>query len=166
MRGARCLLAQIMAFAVLAAGCAPASVSVGPAAPTPAAHVLPVAAAQPADQGLARSLSALILAERQAAIEGDLDLLRQLWAPDARIVDGRGTAETADDYVWPGREAILDRYGLAVFPSPPPPLDESQMAGLVVSAGDDGTAEAALGVDRWRFVYGDGGWLLAELRYN
>lgn len=153
-----------MALAVLAAGCAQAPVSVGPAAPAPAARALPAVAAQTAEQGAGNSPRALILAERQAAIEGDLDLLRQLWAPDARIVDGRGTAETADDYVWPSREAILDRYVLAVFPAPPPPLDESEMAALAVSAGD-GEA-AALGVDRWRFVLRGGRWLLAELRYN
>lgn len=105
------------------------------------------------------------MAERLAAGDGDLGLLRQLWAVDARIVDGRGTPEDSDDYVWAGRDAILDRYELAVFPAPPPPLDNAQLAALAITV-EGGTAQAELGVDRWRFVYRDGRWLLAELRYN
>lgn len=159
-------MVQVCALAALAAGCAQTPVAMGPAAPEPAVQPLQAAAAPTAEQGPENSPRALILAERQAAIEGDLDLLRQLWAPDARIVDGRGTTDPADDYVWPGRAAILDRYVLAVFPAPPPPLDESQMATLAIKATGDDAAEAALGVDRWRFVYRDGRWLLAELRYN
>ncbi len=32
------------------------------------------------------------------------------------FVDSRGTAEPGDDYVWQGRDALLDRYTIAVFP--------------------------------------------------
>src|SRR5215216_5075995 len=67
------------------------------------------------------TLPALIVAERQASITGNLPLLAALWANDGRIVDGRGSAELNDDYRWVGRAAILDRYELAVFPAPPPP---------------------------------------------
>ena len=112
-----------------------------------------------------QAVPALILAERQAAIDGDLALLSRLWASDARIVDGRGTPDSADDYVWQGRDAILDRYTLAVFPSPPPPLNHEQLADLVLTVEGD-AAHAELGVDRWRIVRLDGRWLLAELRYN
>ena len=62
----------------------------------------------------AQALPALVLAERTAAGARDLATLRQLWAEDARIVDSRGTPDPADDYIWNGRDAILDRYGIAV----------------------------------------------------
>ena len=98
-------------------------------------------------------------------MNGDLALLSRLWAPDARIIDGRSTPDSADDYVWQGRDAILDRYTLAVFPAPPPPLSREQLADLDMTVEDD-AAYAELGGDRWRFVWQDGRWLLAELRYN
>ena len=66
----------------------------------------------------------MISAEREAARTGDLVTLGQLWAEEARIIDGRGTPDPADDYLWAGRDAVLDRYVVAVFPNPPPPLEE------------------------------------------
>jgi hypothetical protein len=127
----------------------------------------PVVALSPGIDAAApeQAVPALILAERQAAMNGDLALLSRLWAPDARIIDGRSTPDSADDYVWQGRDAILDRYTLAVFPAPPPPLSREQLADLDMTVEDD-AAYAELGGDRWRFVWQDGRWLLAELRYN
>ena len=103
-----------------------------------------------------------MLAERDASRRGDLPLLAMLWAGDARIVDSRGTAEPSDDYVWQGRNALLDRYAIAVFPAPPPPLEEP-LALDITASGD--MATATLGVDRWRFVQRDGRWWLLELAY-
>ena len=105
----------------------------------------------------------LIAAERAAAGKGDRATLAQLWAEDAQITDGRGTAHPDDDSVWPGRAAILDRYVLAVFPSPPPALDG--LGGLTVTVGDD-EAWAAHEGDQWRFVFRDGRWWISELVYN
>lgn len=129
------------------------------ATPTPAATA-PAFVNAPA----AQALPALVVAERQAARSGDIATLAQLWAADARIIDGRGTPDPSDDYRWSGRAAILDRYRLAVFPSPPPPLSEAdlQTAPLQIS-GDQ--AELHRNGDRWRFVYQDGRWWLLELRY-
>lgn len=112
------------------------------------------------------ALAALIRAERQASIDGDLAMLAQLWAPDSRIVDGRNTATPDDDYVWEGRDAVLDRYALAVFPNPPPPLPTPDgLDDLIVSKeGDEATA--VNGVDRWRMVYTDGRWWLQALIYQ
>ncbi len=126
---------------------------------TPAtAPLLAWAASPPAD-----ALPHLVEAERQASINKDLGLLTQLWAEDSRIVDGRGTAASADDYQWVGRAAILDRYQVAVFANPPPPLEKLNDLTLKLS-GD--TATARHGQDRWRFVKRDGRWWLAELRYS
>jgi hypothetical protein len=105
----------------------------------------------------------LIAAERTAAHTGDLATLGQLWAADARVVDGRGTPATADDYVWSGRAAILDRYVVAVFPNPPPLAVELDGLALAVE-GDEATASH--GGDRWRFVWRDGRWWIAELVYS
>jgi hypothetical protein len=111
------------------------------------------------------ALPALVAAERQASIEGNAALLAQLWAEDARIFDGRGTPAPEDDYVWAGQPAILDRYELAVFPSPPPPLPADAFAEAAIQVNGDQAALERNG-DRWRFVYRDGRWWLLELRYN
>jgi hypothetical protein len=128
-------------------------------APTPAP---PEAVTSEADE----ALPALIRVERQASIQGDLAMLAQLWAPDSRIVDGRNTSTPDDDYVWDGRDAVLDRYALAVFPNPPPPLPTPDgLDDLAVQVkGDEATA--VNGVDRWRMVYANGRWWLQELIYQ
>src|SRR5829696_1327585 len=111
---------------LLLAGCtrSPARISptarpVGTPAGTPTA-VLPAFVSAPAEEAIPQ----LIAAERAASRSGDLALLAQLWAPDARIVDTRGSDDPADDFVWPNHKAILDRYEVAVFPAPPPALDD------------------------------------------
>lgn len=104
----------------------------------------------------------LIAAEREASRTGDLALLAQLWAPDGRIVDGRGTPDTGDDFIWGSREALLDRYRIAVFPSPPPPFDGPPAPAITV--GDD-RAEATLGQDHWVFIWQEGRWWAMELAY-
>ncbi|CAN5593659.1 hypothetical protein BH10CHL1_BH10CHL1_20610 [soil metagenome] len=130
-----------------------------PITPQPTALKLPTFAAGPP----AEALPHLILAERQASIAKDLDLLAQLWADDSRIVDGRGTTDTADDYQWAGRAAVLDRYRVAVFANPPPPLAKVDDLILHVTGA---SATGRRGQDRWRFVQRDGRWWLAELRYS
>jgi hypothetical protein len=110
-------------------------------------------------------LPTLVIAEREASIEGNLPLLATLWAEDGRIVDGRGTSGDSDDYVWAGRAAILDRYRLAVFPAPPPPLTLAELAGATLTAEGD-AATLLNGGDRWRFVLRDGRWWLQELTYR
>lgn len=132
------------------------------------AYAPPVTPASPTtvftigDQPAETALPALILAERTAAREQDLATLAQLWAHDARIVDGRGTDDPAAAYVWQGRDAILDRYLLAVFPAPPPPLAES--LDLVIDQHSD-AATATLNNDFWRFTFAEGRWWLQELKY-
>lgn len=105
----------------------------------------------------------LVAAERQAAIDRDLNTLAQLWAPDSRVVDARGTTAAEDDLVWAGLPAVLDRYVVAVFPNPPPSLDDLDGARLQV---DGAQATFAVDHDRWRLVYAEGRWWLAELTYS
>jgi len=116
-------------------------------------------AAGPVEQALPQ----LILAENEAARRCDLDLLSQLWAPESRIVDGRGTAAPGDDYSWAGRAAVLDRYVVAVFPNPPPPL--SLPADLSIQS-DGSSATVENGHDRWQFVQREGRWWISELVYS
>jgi hypothetical protein len=135
-----------------------------PLLPTPAPTL--VVSLPPTWQGTAQMVvAALVAAERDAARRGDAPLLAQLWAEDARIVDGRGTVVTDDDLIWSGRAAILDRYALAVFPSPPPPLAPDALAeAIFVVTGDTATLEFQ--GDHWRFVRRAGRWWLAELIYS
>jgi hypothetical protein len=143
--------------AILLAGCTRASLP--QLAPPPALPAAPLTiAALPAEQ----ALPALVLAERTAAAARDLATLRQLWAEDARIVDSRGTTDPADDYIWDGRAAILDRYTLAVFPAPPPEF--AAPPDLAVTR-QTGGATATAGIDRWRFTFAEGRWWLQELAY-
>jgi hypothetical protein len=108
------------------------------------------------------ALPALVQAERAAASTRDLATLHQLWAEDAQIIDQRGTPDPSDDFVWRGRAAILDRYTLAVFPAPPPPLEAPPALAVTI---DGATATAVLGNDSWRFTFRDGRWWLQELTY-
>lgn len=133
------------------------------ASPPPPDLVLQIAPENQED-----ALLDLLVAEREASIQGNLPLLAALWSEDARIVDGRGSVETSDDYVWQGRDAILDRYQLAVFPAPPPPLPRSQLdtsTTLAIFAEDDGVT-LINGEDRWRFIIREGRWWLQELVYS
>jgi hypothetical protein len=105
------------------------------------------------------------MAERQAAATGDIAILAQLWSEDGRVVDARGTPDSGDDYVWAGRPALLDRYRLAVFPSPPPLLAESDLQSATIQVdGDQATLQH--NGDHWRFIYQDGRWWILELTYN
>lgn len=147
---------SLLAAATLLTGCTrtapPATVAPVPTTAAPAFVTLPAAEALPA----------LVLAERTAAGARDLAMLRQVWAEDAQIIDRRGTSDPADDFVWRGRTAILDRYALAVFPAPPPPYDAAPVLAATVN-GD--TATALQGNDDWRFSFRDGRWWLQELAY-
>jgi hypothetical protein len=130
----------------------------------------PIATASPSppsfvNEVTASTLPALVIAERDAAIEGNLPLLASLWAENGRIVDGRGSAADDDDYVWAGRAAILDRYRLAVFPTPPPPLTPPELDDAILTVEGD-SATLLNGDDRWRFVLQDGRWWLQELIYS
>ena len=151
------VLPALVTAALWLAACTRAPAPV-PLVPTPFPPPAPAFAALPA----ADALPALVRAERDASRRGDLPLLAALWAEDARIVDSRGTADTRDDYVWQGRNALLDRYAIVVFPAPPPPLEEPLALEIAVS---DDTAMARFGVDHWRFVQREGRWWLSELAY-
>ena len=155
------LVVALTACAPLPAPTPPPATDDGPAVTAPAEI-----AGTPVEIVPALIAAALITSEREASIAGDTHLLTKLWATDARIVDGRGTDDPADDYVWQGRDAILDRYVIAVFPAPPPPLDPSLLDSLDIIVDADGTVHAELGVDRWIFVQQDDRWRLLELRYN
>ncbi len=128
-------------------------------APTPGATVSPPAVAfLPAEQ----ALPGLVAAEREASIAGDPATLATLWSADSRIVDGRTTAASDDDYVWDGRDAILDRYVVAVFPNPPPPASFEALE--ITVAGQEATG--VNGGDRWRFTFADSRWWLTTLTYQ
>lgn len=151
------------------AGCGRTSARPAPAvatasSPLPAAIVLP-AIVPPAivREITAATLPTLVMIEREASIEGNLPLLASLWAENGRIVDGRGTSEQEDDFIWDGRAAILDRYQLAVFPAPPPPLTSTESATLTVE-GDRATLINQ--GDHWRFIQLEGRWWLQELAYS
>jgi hypothetical protein len=134
--------------------------------PTPFPLPTPAATATVADAStFPATLRALILDERAAAIAGDAVTLADLWAANAVIVDGRATTDPADDYVWRGRDALLDRYRLAVFPAPPPPLTDADLTDVIVEIDGD-QATVVNGGDRWRMVQIEGRWRLLELRYN
>jgi len=149
-------IVSLLAATMLLTGCT----RTAPRAPLPPqpTGAIPAFVTLPA----AEALPALVLAERSAAGAHDLATLRHLWAEDAQIIDGRGTADPADDFVWRGRTALLDRYALAVFPAPPPPFAAPPILAATI---DGDTATAILGNDAWRFSFRDGRWWLQELAY-
>ena len=141
---------------LLLAGCTRAPLRISP---TPMATAAPPAfVSAPAEVAIPQ----LIAAEREASRRGDLATLAQLWAPDGRIVDSRGTADPGDDFVWPNHDAILDRYVVAVFPAPPPALDGPPKPTLSMEGNQ---VQAINGHDRLLFANTGGRWWIAELRY-
>lgn len=110
------------------------------------------------------AITALILAERQAAIAHNLAFLEQLWADNAQIVDGRHSATPADDYRWLGRAAILDRYVVAVFPFVLPPLTALDERAVITITGEHATVEQL--TDRWQLTKVGERWWLTELKYS
>ena len=133
-----------------------------PSMPTASASLPPPAAVS---EVTTDTLPTLVLVEREASITGNLPLLTSLWAEDGRIVDGRGSVQTDDDYVWQGRAALLDRYIVAVFPAPPPALAPSELADATLTVEGD-QATLINGGDRWHFVQREGRWWLLELVYS
>jgi hypothetical protein len=124
----------------------------------PAVVTLPAFVAGAAEEAIPQ----MIAAEREASRTGDLPLLAQLWVEDGRIVDTRGTADAADDFVWPSRAAILNRYEIAVFPAPPPGLEGLPQPQITVNGA---TAVAVNGKDMWWFAREDGRWFAVKLQY-
>jgi hypothetical protein len=110
------------------------------------------------------AVTALILAERQAAIDHNLALLGELWGEDAHVIDGRGNATPSDDYVWQGRAAILDRYVVAVFPFALPPLTALDAAATLTITGEQAMIQN--GNDHWQLVKVNERWWLTELHYD
>lgn len=110
------------------------------------------------------AITALILTERQAAIDHHLSVLEQLWADDAQIIDGRNSAAVDDDYHWVGRAAILDRYRVAVFPFVLPPLPALAESTVITITGDHATVQHL--TDLWQLRKAEGRWWLSELKYS
>lgn len=109
---------------------------------------------------IADNPAALVTAERNAAAARDMATLAALWDANAQISEARGALGPADDYTWHGRDALLDRYAVAVFPNPPPPLTDVPDLHATIT-GDSATLQN--GVDAWRFVRRDGRWWIEEL---
>ncbi|MGE5175811.1 MAG: glycosyltransferase [Hyphomicrobiales bacterium] len=123
----------------------------------------------------------LLYLEGQAALHGDVDGAVRLWSADGVIRDENYTpADTTDDRVWDGREAIRARYRsefrqrkyLRLRHSDASVFIEGDRATVV----NDLRAEmlTARGIqtvdlsrsDRWTFRKGKDGWRIAELVLN
>lgn len=134
-------------------------------ASAPVGSTVPPVATATVEMGFAAedaaiALPLLVQSERNAAAALDLATLAALWAEDARIVERRDVENPDDDYTWQGRDAILDRYVVAVFPNPPGEMDEPP-GGEVAVNGDRATM--VNGVDSWGFVWREGRWWIVEL---
>lgn len=148
---------------LLGAGCRveqPPYVMTAPVAPT--AQVLPALLRTHATDE--ETVTALLLAERQAAIDHDLALLAQLWAESGTIVDQRLSATADDDYRWQGRAAILDRYVVAVFPFALAPLATLPVEASISITADKATVQ--YGGDTWQLVKAEQRWWLTALTYG
>lgn len=134
----------------------------------------PTSSAAPRSQGDDETaLRQLLLAEAEAVVKQDVERLAGLWAADGAVIDARHTADNqGDDATWRGRDAILDRYMVLVFPGNPQfaePIDISlEISGDTAKAvsttriGD----EVSPAGDRWEFRFADGRWWIIALTYN
>lgn len=119
------------------------------------------------------ALRQLLLAEADAVVGQDIDRLAELWAADGVVIDARHTADNqADDAFWRGRDAILDRYMVLVFPGNPQFAQPGDVG--IEIAGDSAfvTSTTRIGDevspsgDRWEFRFADGRWWITSLTYN
>lgn len=142
--------------------------------------VLLVAACQPSPTAAPRSqsedesaLRQLLLAEAEAVVGQDIERLAGLWAEDAIVTDARHTADNqGDDASWRGRDAILDRYMVLVFPGNPQFAKPAEISFEI--SGDTAKAvsttrigdEVSPAGDRWQFRFAGGRWWITSLTYN
>jgi hypothetical protein len=119
----------------------------------------------------------LIFAERAAANRGELTRLAMLWAEESRVFDRRGHEDARHHYVWQGKDAVLNRYVVAVFPHAPPLLADDALDELAIDAAFEPTrrvenlqegdiVRAVNNDDRWQFIWQEGRWYILELSYT
>ena len=112
-------------------------------------------------------------AESEAIVRQDMTLLAEIWAEDATVTDAKHTPLTPDDdAVWQGKDAILDRYVVLVFPGNPQsagPVDivitidgEHALARSTTKIGN----EVSPGGDLWTFTRCGEHWCIETLTYN
>lgn len=157
-------LGLLYGFSLLLLGC---SATVPTTAPSPQPTVSATVMASKLVTGYAtdeEAITALILAERQAAIAHDIVSLGQLWADNAQIVDGRNSITPDDDYRWQGRAAILDRYQVAVFPFVLPPLTALDASAVITITGKQALVQHL--TDEWQLTKVAERWWLTELNYS
>ncbi len=159
----RVVLLSLILF--LVASCGP---SASPA-PTPEPRGTPTPTPATDEEAILQ----LLAAEAERVVQQDIDLLMEIWAPDAVVTDANHTPDDpGDDRIWEGAEAIKERYLVIVFPSFPTQAIHPDVE-LNVS-GD--TAEAmtttTIGIDmapkgdKWTFAKVEGHWYITSLTFN
>jgi ketosteroid isomerase-like protein len=128
----------------------------------------------PRNQGDPESaLRQLLVAEAEAVVEQDIERLAELWAEDGVVIDARHTADNqGDDAIWRGRDAILDRYMVLVFPGNPQFAEPTDI--MITITGDAAQAASTTHIgeevspagDRWEFRFAGGRWWITSLTYN
>ncbi|MCG3206838.1 MAG: hypothetical protein FOGNACKC_00437 [Anaerolineae bacterium] len=120
-----------------------------------------------------QAVSALLQQEGEAVVQQDIAAVMRLWAADGRVIDARHTpANTQDDQVWAGADAIRSRYLHQVFPGAPVAITPGEFE--LTTAGSDVTVtsttringEVAPAGDRWLLRQVDGCWQIRELVFN
>lgn len=119
------------------------------------------------------ALRQLLQAEADAVVHQDIERLASLWAEDGFVVDARHTSDNeADDAVWRGIDAVLDRYMVVVFPGNPQFAEPADIG--IEIAGDTASASSTTRIgneispagDRWEFRHAGGRWWIVSLKYN
>ena len=141
------------------------------ATPTPLpSPATPTPAPQPPDQ---REVTAVISSEVNGLIAKDLARLQSLYAPDAVIIDRRGSpADRSDDTVWNGWANIAQRY-LALFAADFSSLTLVDLAVQINGQQATGTYEGLildglLYEDKGIYTLenSNGAWLITQLEYG
>lgn len=120
------------------------------------------------------AIAALLRGEGEKVVAQEIEGLMALWSDQGVVVDAKHTAaDTSDDQLWEGADAIRHRYVRLVFPGAPALAQPADLQ-INLSGADraEVTATTQIGEevskagDRWLLERVDGCWVILSLTYN
>lgn len=164
------IVAFVLIFGSVAAGCTPLSRTPAEPAAEPAGSCILSLADDATDED---AIGSVLRAEGELVVAQEIDRLMSIWAVGGQVIDAKNTPDNGDDdQFWNDTDAIRHRYVRIVFPGAP---TLATPADLQIRIQDDRAdviattnigSEVAPAGDHWTLVKQNGCWLIQSLTYN